>query len=150
MAFVNLALEILGEENYVQQTLLIIKPDAVAKHAIGEILRRLEGEGFIIRHLQMVTLAKERAEAFYAVHKERPFYGELVEFMTSGPAVPVALEREDAITHLRGFIGETDSTKAATGTIRRDFGTDIQCNAVHGSDSPENAANEIAFFFSGD
>ena len=145
-----MALANLGEEKYVQQTLLIIKPDAVAKHAIGEILRRLEGEGFIIRHLQMVTLTKERAEAFYAVHKERPFYGELVEFMTSGPAVPVALEREDAVTRLRGFIGETDSTKAATGTIRRDFGTDIQCNAVHGSDSPENAANEIAFFFSGD
>ena len=131
-----------------QQTLLIIKPDAVAKHAIGEILRRLEEEGFVIRHLQMVSLTKERAEAFYAVHKERPFYGELVEFMTSGPAVPVALERDDAVTHLRAFIGETDSTKAALGTIRRDFGTDIQCNAVHGSDSPENAATEIAFFFS--
>lgn len=130
-----------------QQTLLIIKPDAVAKHAIGEILRRLEEEGFVIRGLQMTTLTKERAEAFYDVHKDRPFFGELVEFMCSGPAVPVALERDDAVAHLRAFIGETDSTKAAAGTIRRDFGTDVQCNAVHGSDSPENAAKEIAFFF---
>jgi nucleoside-diphosphate kinase len=137
----------LGEKSFVQQTLLIIKPDAVAKQAIGDILSRLEGEGFFIRQLRLVTLSKERAEAFYSVHKERPFFGELVEFMTSGPAVPVALERADAVAHLRGFIGETDSTKAAPGTIRADFGTDIQCNAVHGSDSPENAATEIAFFF---
>ena len=119
----------------------------MAKQAIGEILSRLEGEGFVIRQLRLVTLSKARAEAFYSVHKERPFFGELVEFMTSGPALPVALERADAVAHLRGFIGETDSKKAAPGTIRADFGTDIQCNAVHGSDSPENAATEIAFFF---
>jgi len=130
-----------------QRTLLIIKPDAVGKHAIGEILSCLEGEGFIIRALRMEQLAMERAQEFYEVHKERPFYGELVEFMTSGPAVPTVLEREDAVTHLRAFIGETDSTKAAPGTIRAEFGTDVQCNAVHASDSPETAEREISFFF---
>ena len=130
-----------------QRTLMIIKPDAVAKNAIGEILRRVESEGFAIRALHMQQLDGERAGAFYAVHRERPFYGELVEFMTSGPVVPMILEREDAVAHLRQFIGETDSTKAAPGTIRGDLGTDVQCNAVHASDSPENAAIEIAFFF---
>lgn len=130
-----------------ERTLLIIKPDAVAKNAIGGILQRLEAEGFVIRELQKLQLSQERAEAFYEVHKERPFFGELVEFMTSGPAVPTVLERDNAVAHLRGFIGETDSTKAAPGTIRAEFGTDIQCNAVHASDSPENAAREIGFFF---
>lgn len=130
-----------------ERTLLIIKPDAVAKNAIGGILQRLEGEGFVIRELQKMQLSQERAQAFYEVHKDRPFYGELVEFMTSGPAVPTVLERDNAVAHLRDFIGETDSTKAAAGTIRAEFGTDIQCNAVHASDSPENAAREIGFFF---
>ena len=130
-----------------QRTLLIIKPDAVAKNAIGNILMRLEADGFVIRELRKVQLTQEKARQFYEVHKERPFYGELVEFMTSGPAVPTVLERDDAVAHLRQFIGETDSTKAATGTIRAEFGTDVQCNAVHASDSPENAANEIEFFF---
>ncbi|MBI2502225.1 MAG: nucleoside-diphosphate kinase [Candidatus Latescibacteria bacterium] len=129
------------------RTLMIIKPDAVAKRVIGEILRRVEAEGFAIRQLRMTQLSKERAEAFYAVHRERPFFGALVEFMTSGPAVPMALERADAVAHLRQFIGSTDSTEAAPGTIRREFGTDVQCNAVHASDSPENAAREIEFFF---
>lgn len=129
------------------RTLMIIKPDAVAKHVIGEILRRVEAEGFVIRQLRMTQLSKGRAEAFYAVHRERPFFGELVEFMTSGPVVPMALERADAVPHLRQFIGTTDSAKAASGTIRREFGTDVQCNAVHASDSPENAAREIEFFF---
>jgi len=130
-----------------QRTLLIIKPDAVAKNAIGNILMRLEADGFVIRELRKVQLTQEKARQFYEVHKERPFYGELVEFMTSGPAVPTVLERDDAVAHLRQFIGETDSTKAAPGTIRAEFGTDVQCNAVHASDSPENAANEIEFFF---
>ena len=130
-----------------QRTLLIIKPDAVAKNAIGNILMRLEADGFVIRELRKVQLTQEKARQFYEVHKERPFYGELVEFMTSGPAVPTVLERDDAVAHLRQFIGETDSTKAAPGTIRAEFGTDVQCNAVHASDSPENASNEISFFF---
>jgi len=129
------------------RTLMIIKPDAVAKQVIGEILRRVEGEGFTIRQLRLTRLSVEEAEAFYAVHKERPFYGELVKFMTSGPVVPMALERAGAVAHLRQFIGATDSTKAAPGTIRREFGTDVQCNAVHASDSDENAAREIEFFF---
>jgi|TARA_B100001964_G_C14184052_1_gene577695 nucleoside-diphosphate kinase len=126
---------------------LIIKPDAVAKNAIGSILMRLEAEGFVINEMKKLRLSQEQAGQFYAVHKERPFYGELVEFMTSGPAVPTVLERDDAVAHLRQFIGETDSTKAAPGTIRAEFGTDVQCNAVHASDSPENASNEISFFF---
>lgn len=130
-----------------ERTLLIIKPDAVAKNAIGAILMRLEAEGFVIRGLRMERLTQERARAFYAVHRQRPFYDDLVAFMTSGPAVPTALEREDAVAHLRQFIGQTDSRKAAPGTIRAQFGTDVQCNAVHASDSPENATREIGFFF---
>jgi nucleoside-diphosphate kinase len=130
-----------------QRTLLIVKPDAVAKNAVGEILSRLEAEGFVIRELRMEQLSQERARGFYEVHKECPFYDELVAFMTSGSVVPTVLERDDAVTHLRAFIGETDSTKAAAGTIRAEFGTDVQCNAVHASDSPENAAREIGFFF---
>ena len=130
-----------------ENTLLMVKPDAVAKNAIGDILQRLEVEGFVIRQMRMNHLTREQAEVFYGVHKERPFYGELVDFMTSGRSVQVALERENAVAHLRDFIGETDSTKAAPGTIRAEFGTDIQCNAVHASDSNENAAKEIAFYF---
>lgn len=129
------------------RTLMIIKPDGVAKQVIGEILRRVEGEGFTIRQLRLTRLSVEEAAAFYALHKERPFYGELVKFMTSGPVVPMVLERTSAVAHLRQFIGATDSTKAAPGTIRREFGTDVQCNAVHASDSDENAAREIEFFF---
>lgn len=130
-----------------ERTLMIVKPDAVSRNVIGQILARVEGEGFVVRQLRLLHLSREQAEAFYAVHKERPFYGELVDFMTSGPAVPMVLERDDAVTHLRGFIGPTNSNEAPAGTIRGDFGTDVQCNAVHASDSPENAANEIAFFF---
>ena len=129
------------------QTLMIVKPDAVAKNATGQIIARVEGHGFIVRQLRMVHLTQEQAQTFYAVHKERPFYGELVEFMTSGPAVPMVLEREDAVPTLREFIGPTNSNEAPAGTIRGDFGTDVQYNAVHASDSPENAAIEIAFFF---
>ena len=126
---------------------MIIKPDAVAKNAIGQIIARVEGEGFVVRALRLVELSAEQARAFYAVHRERPFYGELVEFMTSGPAVPMVLERTDAVTHLRDFIGPTNSTEAPAGTIRGDFGKDVQCNAVHASDSAANAKSEIAFFF---
>ncbi len=126
---------------------MIIKPDAVAQNAIGPIIARVEGEGFIVRALRMVELSAAQARAFYAVHRERPFYGELVKFMTSGPAVPMALERADAVAHLRAFIGPTNSLEAPAGTIRGDFGMDVQCNAVHASDSAVNAEAEIAFFF---
>lgn len=130
-----------------ERTLLIVKPDAVEKSVTGKILSRIESEGFTICELEMTSLTKERAEDFYGVHRDRPFFGELVEFMMSGRIVPCVLEREDAVTHLRNFIGETDSNKAAPNTIRHDFGTDVQCNAVHASDSPENALTEIRFFF---
>lgn len=130
-----------------ERTLMIVKPDAVARHAIGEILRRVESEGFAVRGLRMLRLSQEQARDFYGVHRERPFYAALVEFMTSGPVVPMALERDDAVAHLRRFIGVTDSTQAAPGTIRRDLGTDVQRNAVHASDSPANATREIGFFF---
>ena len=126
---------------------MIVKPDAVGKNAIGQIIARVEGEGFVVRALRMVELSAERAEEFYYVHHERPFYGELVDFMTSGPAVPMVLERDNAVAQLRDFIGPTNSNEAPAGTIRGDFGTDVQCNAVHASDSTDNAAIEIAFFF---
>ncbi len=130
-----------------ERTLLIIKPDAVARKAVGQILARLEAEGFLLREVRMERLTSGRARVFYEIHRERPFYDELVAFMTSGPVVPAVLEGPDAVAHLRRFIGETDSTKAAPGTIRAEFGTDVQCNAVHASDSPENAVREIGFFF---
>ena len=126
---------------------MMVKPDAVGKNAIGAILQRVESEGFLVRELRMTQLSNEQGQDFYEVHKERPFFAELVSFMTSGPAVPMVLERDNAVAHLRQFIGETDSTKAAAGTIRSDFGTDVQCNAVHASDSLENAVREIDFFF---
>jgi len=126
---------------------MVVKPDAVGKNAIGAILQRVESEGFLVRELRMTQLSNEQGQDFYEVHKERPFFAELVSFMTSGPAVPMVLERDNAVAHLRQFIGETDSTKAAAGTIRSDFGTDVQCNAVHASDSLENAVREIDFFF---
>jgi len=130
-----------------ERTLLIIKPDAVTKNVIGGILQRLESEGFVVRELRMLQLTTDRAKSFYDIHKERPFFGELVEFMCSGPIVPMVLERDNGQAHLRDFIGSTNSAEAAEGTIRREFGTDVQCNAVHASDSLENAANEISFFF---
>ena len=130
-----------------ERTLMMVKPDAVGKNAIGAILQRVESEGFLVRELRMTQLSNEQGQDFYEVHKERPFYVELVSFMTSGPVVPMVLERDNAVAHLRQFIGETDSTKAAAGTIRSDFGTDVQCNAVHASDSLENAVREIDFFF---
>lgn len=130
-----------------QQTLMMIKPDAVSDNRIGEILRRVEEEGFKVRALKMASWDRVQAAEFYAVHIGKPFYEGLMDFIISGPVVPVVLEREDAVDHLRAFIGSTDSREAARGTIRSDFGRDNRQNAVHASDSPENAAREIAFFF---
>lgn len=130
-----------------ERTLLIIKPDAVAQNVIGEIIKRLEEQEFKVIKLQKIQLTGAQAAEFYAVHKERPFYNDLLDFMTSGPAVPLALERENAVAHLRDVIGSTNPEEAGEGTIRKDFGSNIQNNAVHASDSPENARKEIAFFF---
>jgi len=131
-----------------QTTLAILKPDTVAAGNAGKVLAHLEKEGFTIRGLRVLHLTDAQAKAFYEVHKERPFYGSLVEFMTSGPVIPVALEREEAVTQLRKVMGATDVSKAEDGTIRKLHGTSIERNAIHGSDSPENAAIELAFFFS--
>ena len=129
-------------------TLAILKPDSVAAGHSGKILAHLTAEGFTLRGIRQVRLSTAQAEAFYEVHRERPFYRSLVEFMTSGPVVPLALEREDAVAHLRQVMGATDVAKAAPGTVRALYGTSIEQNAIHGSDSPENAAAELAFFFS--
>jgi nucleoside-diphosphate kinase len=131
-----------------QTTLAILKPDSVAAGNAGNILALLQKEGFTIRGLKMLRLSDAQAEAFYEVHSQRPFYRDLVSFMTSGPVIPVALERDDAVKHLRQVMGDTDSTKAPEGTVRNLYGTSIERNAIHGSDSPENAENEVSFFFS--
>ena len=131
----------------IERTLSIIKPDAVAKNVIGEICSRFEKGGLRIIAAKMLHLTRKQAEEFYAVHKERPFYGELVEFMTSGPVVVQALEGEEAIARNRELMGDTNPAKAAAGTIRADFATTIDENAVHGSDGPETAKREIDFFF---
>jgi len=131
-----------------QQTLAILKPDTVAAGNAGKVLAHLEGQGFRIRGLRTLHLTATQAEAFYAVHRERPFFASLVAFMTEGPVIPVALERDNAVAHLREAMGATDVAKAAAGTIRNLYGTSIERNAIHGSDSAENAALEIAFFFS--
>jgi nucleoside-diphosphate kinase len=131
-----------------QTTLAIVKPDAAAAGHAGAILAHLEREGFTLRGLKLMRLSPEQAKAFYAVHAERPFYGSLVEFMTSGPVIPVALERADAVARLRQVMGATDVAKAEPGTIRALYGTSIERNAIHGSDSPENAAIELSFLFS--
>ncbi|MDY7094368.1 MAG: nucleoside-diphosphate kinase [Acidobacteriota bacterium] len=131
-----------------ETTLTIIKPDAVAAGNAGNILALLEKHGFTVRGLRMLRLTEDQAKAFYEVHKERPFYNDLVQFMTSGPVIPAALERDNAVAQLREVMGATDSTKAEDGTVRNLYGTDIERNAIHGSDSPENAAQELAFFFS--
>jgi nucleoside-diphosphate kinase len=130
------------------RTFTIIKPDSVRKGNFGKIISRLEAEGFRILGLKKVSLSRAQAEGFYAVHRERPFFGSLVEYMTSGPVFVAALERETAVPHLRKVMGATDPTKADAGTIRKDFGESIEQNAIHGSDSDENANIEIAFFFS--
>ena len=133
----------------VERTLSIIKPDAVAKNVIGQIYARFEGAGLKIVAARMMHLSKTQAEGFYAVHRERPFFGDLVKFMISGPVFVQALEGEDAIAKNRDLMGATDPKKAAAGTIRADFADSIDANAVHGSDAAETAANEIAFFFPG-
>ena len=130
-----------------QTTLTIIKPDSTASGNIGGIIAEIEKAGFRIRAMKMVHLTRAQAEAFYDVHRERPFFQSLVEFMTEGPVVPMALEREDAIAKLREIMGSTNSKEAAPGTIRNKFGTDIERNAIHGSDAPETASREVAFFF---
>lgn len=131
----------------IERTLSIVKPDAVKKNAIGGCLSMLEAAGLEIVATRMLHLSKAQAEAFYAVHKERPFYGSLVEFMTSGPVVVSVLQGENAIAKNREVMGATDVAKAAEGTIRKKYGSSIEQNAVHGSDAPETAAVEIAFFF---
>lgn len=130
-----------------EMTLAILKPDTVAARNAGKVLAHLESKGFTIRGLRVVHLTRSQAEAFYAVHKERPFFGSLVTFMTEGPVMPVALERENAVAYLREVMGATDVAKAAEGTVRKLFGTSIERNAIHGSDSAENAAVELGFFF---
>lgn len=130
-----------------ERTLAIIKPDAVGKSVIGAILAHLEKDGFVIREMRMQTLTDERARDFYAIHAERPFFESLVEFMTSGPCVPMVLEREDAVAGLRRSIGATDPSEADEGTVRRLYAESVERNAIHASDSPDNATREIGFFF---
>jgi nucleoside-diphosphate kinase len=128
-------------------TLGIIKPDAVVSGKTGAILAHLQKAGFVPRATRLVRLTRPQAEAFYEVHRGRPFYNDLVAFMTSGPCLPMALEREDAVNHMRTVIGATDPAEAAPGTIRKLFAESKGKNAIHASDSPENAAREVAFFF---
>ena len=130
-----------------ERTLSIIKPDAVSKGLIGNIIARFEREGLRIAAMRMLHLTKEKAEGFYAVHRERPFFPELVEFMISGPIVVLVLEGEDAIGHNRDIMGATDPAQAAEGTLRKLYAESIQNNAVHGSDAPETAKFEIGYFF---
>ena len=132
------------------KTLAIIKPDAVGNGYTGKIMDRIISGGFKIKAARLIHLSREQAEGFYAVHKERPFYNDLVDFMTSGPCMPMVLERDDAVNAFRTLIGATNPAEAAEGTIRRDFAESVQNNAVHGSDSNENAQKEIAFFYSAD
>ncbi len=130
-----------------ERTLLIVKPDAVRAHRIGEILGRLEDEGFAIAGLRMRRLTESDAGEFYAIHRDREFYPGLVEFMTSGPSVAVLLEAPDARHRVREFVGATDPSRAAAGTIRSDLGTSVRMNAVHASNPDEDVEREIAFFF---
>ena len=130
-----------------ERTLAIIKPDAVAAGHAGKILDRILAEGFAVRAMELVTLTRGQAEGFYAVHAERPFFGELTEFMSSGPCIPLVLEREDAVAKWREVIGATNPAEAAEGTIRKQFATSMGENAVHGSDSPENGVKEGRYFF---
>ena len=132
-----------------ERTLAIIKPDAVERRLTGAILQRIEQAGFQIRAMKRVHLSKKQAEGFYAVHRERPFFGSLTEFMSSGPAVVLALEAPDAIKKWRSLMGATDPAKADAGTLRKEFAQSIERNATHGSDAPETAAYEIGYFFSG-
>jgi nucleoside-diphosphate kinase len=132
-----------------KRTLAIIKPDAVNKNVIGEIISKITHAGFTVKGFKLTRISVEQAGVFYEVHKERPFYHELCEYMSNGRIVPIALEKENAVEDFRAFIGSTDPAEAAEGTIRKLFGTSKAVNAIHGSDSDDNAAKEIAFFFSG-
>jgi nucleoside-diphosphate kinase len=131
----------------IERTLSIVKPDAVARNLIGEIYARFEKAGLRVVAARMLHLSREQAEGFYAVHRERPFYGDLVKFMTSGPVMVQVLEGESAIARNREVMGATNPANAVPGTIRADFATSVEENAVHGSDGPETATTEIAFFF---
>ena len=132
-----------------ERTFAIIKPDAVARHLAGDILKRVEASGLRVVGLRLTQLSRAEAESFYAVHKERPFYKSLCDYMTSGPVIVAVLAGEGAIKRWRDLMGATDPAKAAPGTIRKDFGQNVEQNATHGSDAPETAADEIAFFFRG-
>ncbi|SLM33072.1 multifunctional nucleoside diphosphate kinase and apyrimidinic endonuclease and 3'-phosphodiesterase [Desulfamplus magnetovallimortis] len=130
-----------------ERTLSLIKPDGVARNLIGEVIKRFETAGIKIVAMKKLHLSRKQAEGFYAVHKERPFFNSLMEFMTSGPIVAMVLEGEDVIAHNRKLMGATNFKEAEEGTIRRDYATDIEKNVVHGSDAPETAAFEISYFF---
>ena len=132
-----------------QQTLAIIKPDAVERKLAGRIIQRIENEGFAIRALKRVSLTQTQAEGFYAVHRNRPFFGSLTTFMSSGPAIVMVLEAEDGIRKWRTLMGATDPAKADAGTLRKEFAESIERNVTHGSDAPETAAYEIGYFFAG-
>ena len=127
---------------------MLIKPDATAAGATGKIITCVQSRGFVIRAMRMLWLKESQARAFYREHAEKPFYGKLVEFMTGGPITALCLQRNDAVTTLRALVGATDSREAEAGTIRAEFGTDTQANAVHASDSAESAERETSFFFS--
>jgi nucleoside-diphosphate kinase len=132
-----------------ERTFAIIKPDAVERRLAGKILSRIEDAGFAVRGMRMHHLTKKEAEGFYAVHRERPFFGGLTDFMSSGPVVLLALEAPDAIKKWRNLMGATDPAKADAGTLRKEFGSNIERNATHGSDAPETAAFELGYFFRG-
>jgi nucleoside-diphosphate kinase len=132
-----------------ERTFAIIKPDAVERRLAGRILARIEDAGFTVRAMRLHYLTKKEAEGFYAVHRERPFFGGLTDFMSSGPCVLLALEAPDAIAKWRTLMGATDPAKADAGTLRKEFGTSIERNATHGSDAPETAAFELGYFFRG-
>ena len=131
-----------------QRTLAIVKPDAVAKGVAGKIIAKIEAGGFTIIAAKMIHMSEAQARGFYVVHKERPFYGSLCQFMTQGPCIPMVLEGDNAIQRWRDLMGATNPANAAPGTIRKDFASSIEANAVHGSDAPETAAFEIPYFFS--
>lgn len=130
-----------------ERTLSIIKPDGVRQGVAGKVITRLEEAGFKILGLRMIRMSKKQAEGFYAVHKERPFFSSLTDFMSSGPAIVLVLEKDKAIEDLRKLMGATDPAKAEAGTIRKEFATSVEANVIHGSDSPESAEIEIPFFF---
>jgi nucleoside-diphosphate kinase len=130
-----------------EQTLIILKPDSVKKNSVGEILRRFEEKGFVIKKLMMLTMDKNKAEQFYSIHSAKPFFSELVSFITSGPVVAAVIEGSDAVNKVRAIIGATRPNEAASGTVRRDFGTSVTQNAIHASDSAESFIKESKIIF---